>query len=98
MSCKWSSLNCPGTERPLSHPIVWLDKTPFPTFSPLIIENQGCENEGLSLPRPPAWGLGKASSHLSRSLVHRFGMCLQMRNKSRDMDMGFMMSADFNSV
>ena len=29
MSCKWSSLNGPGTETPLSHPILKLDES-FP--------------------------------------------------------------------
>ena len=27
--CKWSSLNVPGTETPLSHPILKLDESPF---------------------------------------------------------------------
>ena len=52
MSWKWSSLNGPGAETPLSHPLLKLDESPFPIISPLIIENKGCENEGLSLLRP----------------------------------------------
>ena len=27
--CKWSSLNAPGTQSPLSHPILKLDEIPF---------------------------------------------------------------------
>ena len=33
--CNWSSLNAPGTETPLSHPILKLDEFPFPIISPL---------------------------------------------------------------
>ena len=33
--CKWSSLNAPGTENPLSHPILKLHEFPFPTIGPL---------------------------------------------------------------
>ena len=29
MGCKWSSLNAPGTQSPLSHPILKLDEFPF---------------------------------------------------------------------
>ena len=32
--CKWSSLNTPGTENPLSHSILKLDESPFPIISP----------------------------------------------------------------
>ena len=35
MGCKWSSLNTPGTENPLSHSILKLDESPFPIISPL---------------------------------------------------------------
>ena len=31
--CKRSSLNVPGTETPLSHPILKLDELPFPIIS-----------------------------------------------------------------
>ena len=30
---KWSSLNAPGTESPLSHPILKLDEFPFPLLA-----------------------------------------------------------------
>ena len=33
--CKWSSLNAPGTENPLSHPLFGLDEFPFPIIGPL---------------------------------------------------------------
>ena len=33
--CKWSSLNAPGTENPLSHSFLELGKPPFLTISPL---------------------------------------------------------------
>ena len=33
--CKWSSLNAPGTETPLSHSILKLDEFPFPIIGPL---------------------------------------------------------------
>ena len=33
--CKWSSLNAPGTQTPLSHPFLELGKLPFLTISPL---------------------------------------------------------------
>ena len=33
--CKWSSLNVPGTENPLSHPLFGLDEFPFPIIGPL---------------------------------------------------------------
>ena len=33
--CKWSSLNAPGTQSPLSHPILKLDDFPFPIIGPL---------------------------------------------------------------
>ena len=33
--CNWSSLNAPGTESPLSHPILELGNCPFLTISPL---------------------------------------------------------------
>ena len=33
MSCIWSSLNVPGTETPLSHPILKLDESPFPLLA-----------------------------------------------------------------
>ena len=33
--CKWSSLNAPGTETPLSHPILKLAEIPFPIIGPL---------------------------------------------------------------
>ena len=33
--CKWSSLNAPGTQTPLSHPILKLDEFPFLHISPL---------------------------------------------------------------
>ena len=29
MGCKWSSLNAPGTQNPLSHSIWKLDESPF---------------------------------------------------------------------
>ena len=32
---KWPSLNAPGTQTPLSPPILELDEFPFPTISPL---------------------------------------------------------------
>ena len=33
--CKWSSLNAPGTETPLSHPFLELGEFPFSKISPL---------------------------------------------------------------
>ena len=33
--CKWSSLNAPGTETPLSHPILKLGECPFPIIGSL---------------------------------------------------------------
>ena len=33
--CKWSSLNAPGTQNPLSHPFLELGKVPLLTISPL---------------------------------------------------------------
>ena len=33
--CKWSSLNAPGTQTPLSHPILKLGEFPFLSISPL---------------------------------------------------------------
>ena len=33
--CKWSSLNAPGTENPLSHPLLKLDEFPLPIIGPL---------------------------------------------------------------
>ena len=33
--CKWSSLNAPGTETPLSHPILKLEEFPFLHIRPL---------------------------------------------------------------
>ena len=35
MGCKWSSLNAPGTENPLSHPILELEECPFPIIGTL---------------------------------------------------------------
>ena len=35
MGCKWSSLHAPGTQTPLSHPILKLDEFPFPIIGPL---------------------------------------------------------------
>ena len=35
MGCKWSSLNAPGTETPLSRPILKLDEFPLPIIGPL---------------------------------------------------------------
>ena len=32
---KWSSLNAPGTENPLSHPVLELDNCPLPIIGPL---------------------------------------------------------------
>ena len=32
---KWSSLNVPGTENPLSHPLLGLEEFPFPIIGPL---------------------------------------------------------------
>ena len=34
--CKWSSLNAPGTENPLSHPLLGLEDFPFPYISPIL--------------------------------------------------------------
>ena len=42
MGCKWSSLNAPGTENPLSHPFLGLGEFPFPFIGPL-----GCNKNGL---------------------------------------------------
>ena len=33
--CKWSSLNASGTQTPLFHSVLELEKLPFPTISPL---------------------------------------------------------------
>ena len=33
--CKWSNMNSPGIETPLSHPILKLDEFPFPIIGPL---------------------------------------------------------------
>ena len=33
--CKWSSLKAPGTENPLSHPLLGLEEFPFPIIGPL---------------------------------------------------------------
>ena len=33
--CKWSSLNVPGIETPLSHSVLDLDEFPFPIIGPL---------------------------------------------------------------
>ena len=35
MGCKCSSLNAPGNENPLSHPLSGLDEFPFPIIVPL---------------------------------------------------------------
>ena len=35
MGCKWSSLNAPGTEIPLSHSILKLGEFPFPIIGSL---------------------------------------------------------------
>ena len=35
MGCKWSSLNAPGTEYPLSHPSLKLEEFPSPIIDPL---------------------------------------------------------------
>ena len=35
MGCKWSSLNAPGTEKPLSHLILELVEFHFPIIGPL---------------------------------------------------------------
>ena len=35
MGCKWSSLNAPGTENPLSHPLLGLEEFHFPIIGPL---------------------------------------------------------------
>ena len=35
MGCKWSGLNAPGTENPLSHPLLGLDEFPYPIIGPL---------------------------------------------------------------
>ena len=35
MGCKWSSLNVPSTENPLSHPVLGLEDFPFPIIGPL---------------------------------------------------------------
>ena len=34
MGCKWSSLNAPGTETPLSHSVLELGEFPFPIIRP----------------------------------------------------------------
>ena len=34
---KWTSLNAPGTETPLSHPILELGEFPFLTIGPLLL-------------------------------------------------------------
>ena len=33
--CKWPSLNAPGTEHPLPHPLLGLEEFPFPIIGPL---------------------------------------------------------------
>ena len=33
--CQWSRLNAPGTQTPLSHPILKLGQFPFPIIGPL---------------------------------------------------------------
>ena len=33
--CKWSSMNVPGTETPLSHSLLELDECSFPNIGPL---------------------------------------------------------------
>ena len=33
--CKWASLKAPGTESPLSHPVLKLEEFPFSIISPL---------------------------------------------------------------
>jgi len=33
--CKWSSSNAPGTEIPLSHPVLEFEELPFPIIGPL---------------------------------------------------------------
>ena len=35
MGCKWSSLNAPVTENPLSHSVLELEEFPFPIIGPL---------------------------------------------------------------
>ena len=35
MGCKWSSLNAPGTETPLSHSVLELGEFPSPIIGPL---------------------------------------------------------------
>ena len=35
MGCKWSSLNAPSTENPLSHSLLELGDFPFPIIGPL---------------------------------------------------------------
>ena len=37
--CKWSSLNTPGTENPLSYALMGLDNFPFPIIGPLGNKN-----------------------------------------------------------
>ena len=44
--CKWSSLNAPGNENPLSHPILKLDEFPFPIIGPLGNKNWPPQYEG----------------------------------------------------
>ena len=33
--CKWSSLDAPGTENPLSHPLLGLEEFSFPNIGPV---------------------------------------------------------------
>ena len=44
MGCKWSSLNAPATENPLSLPLLGLEEFPFP-----IIGSLGDKNWPLSM-------------------------------------------------
>ena len=44
--CKWSSLNAPGTETPLSHSVLELEQLPFPHYWPSGVIRIGSQYEG----------------------------------------------------
>ena len=48
--CRWSSLNAPGTEHPLSHPLLGLEEFPFPHYWP-----SGVIRIGLPVWRWKSW-------------------------------------------
>ena len=75
MGYKWSNLNAPGTENPLSQPIVKLGDFPFSTIWTCGGKNWLCMKSGSMVARMLLTRRGRSIVHEQECISRNLGLC-----------------------